>query len=138
MCVRTTRARWGSSAGRPAAVRAVVRRGCGLAAVPCSSRPAVSLCRLLRGHRRHAVRLRAVARELAEQEAQRRTGQTEQQWRASVGSYIQEVVASGQYPQFARRVVEAEDRSFQELFDLGLDCLLDGLAGRAAGGDVRP
>ncbi|REK88737.1 hypothetical protein DY245_19670 [Streptomyces inhibens] len=80
----------------------------------------------------------AVARELAEQEAQRRTGQTEEQWRASVGSYIQEVVASGQYPQFARRVVEAEDRSFQELFDFGLDCLLDGLAGRAAGGAVRP
>ncbi|WP_405840769.1 TetR/AcrR family transcriptional regulator [Streptomyces platensis] len=80
----------------------------------------------------------AVSRELAEQEAQRRTGQTEEQWRNSVGAYIQEVIAGGRYPQFARRVLDARDHSFQELFDFGLDCLLDGIAARANGPDARP
>jgi AcrR family transcriptional regulator len=72
----------------------------------------------------------AVARELTEREAQRRTGRTEQEWQKSIASYVEEVVASGRYPHFARRVTEAEERTFQELFDFGLDCLLDGIAGR--------
>ncbi|MFI6446757.1 TetR/AcrR family transcriptional regulator [Kitasatospora sp. NPDC050543] len=75
-----------------------------------------------------------VSRELAEQEVQRRTGQTEDEWRESIGPYIREVVASGTYPQFARRVIEAQDRSFDELFGFGLACVLDGIAGRLGGG----
>ncbi|MDH6145551.1 MULTISPECIES: TetR/AcrR family transcriptional regulator [Kitasatospora] len=72
----------------------------------------------------------AVSRELADREAQRRTGLTETQWRASIGPYIREVVASGEYPHFARRVIEATDHTFDELFEFGLDCLLDGIAGK--------
>jgi len=72
----------------------------------------------------------AVGTELAEQEAQRRTGMTKEQWRHSVGPYIREVVASGAYPQFARRVVEAEDPDPDRQFEFGLDCLLDGVATR--------
>ena len=71
-----------------------------------------------------------VSRELAEQEAQRRTGLTEEQWRASVGPYIHQIVESGAYPQFARRVVEAEDHGFEYSFQFGLACLLDGIATR--------
>ncbi|MER0482049.1 TetR/AcrR family transcriptional regulator [Streptomyces sp. Edi2] len=80
----------------------------------------------------------AVSRELAEQEAQRRTGQTEEQWRSSVGTYVQEIIAAGHHPQFARRVLEARDHTSQELFDFGLDSLLDGIATRANGPETRP
>ncbi|ARF57788.1 TetR/AcrR family transcriptional regulator C-terminal domain-containing protein [Streptomyces gilvosporeus] len=75
----------------------------------------------------------AVTQELAELQAQRRSGLTEEQWRASVGPYIREVVESGAYPQFARRVVEAEDRAPQEQFAFGLACVLDGVAARVRG-----
>ncbi|WP_214414044.1 TetR/AcrR family transcriptional regulator [Sphaerisporangium fuscum] len=73
----------------------------------------------------------AVAAELAEQEAQRRTGMSEEQWRASVGPYIREVVTSGEYPEFGRRVIEARDLGFEEHFEFGLACLLDGVAARS-------
>ncbi|MFC0864672.1 TetR/AcrR family transcriptional regulator C-terminal domain-containing protein [Sphaerimonospora cavernae] len=75
----------------------------------------------------------AVSRELSEREAQRRTGLTEEQWRSSMAPYIHKVVTSGAYPQFARRVVEARDRSFDEQFECGLACLLRGIAARASG-----
>ncbi|WP_433249853.1 TetR/AcrR family transcriptional regulator [Streptosporangium sp. CA-135522] len=80
----------------------------------------------------------AVARELAEQQTQRRTGMTEEQWRAGVAPYIRKVVESGVYPQFARRIIEAEDHTFEEQFEFGLACLLEGIAGRAGEtGDPR-
>ncbi|MGN9845585.1 TetR/AcrR family transcriptional regulator [Nonomuraea sp. H19] len=72
--------------------------------------------------------LGAVAKELAEQEARRRTGLSEDEWRAAVGPYIREVVASGAYPQFSRQVVEADDLSFGDRFEFGLACLLTGCA----------
>ena len=77
----------------------------------------------------------AVARELAEQQAQRRSGLTEEQWQASVGPYIRDVIASGAYPQFARRVLDAEDASPAQRFDFGLACVLDGLAARVRRSD---
>jgi hypothetical protein len=66
----------------------------------------------------------AVAREL-----------TEEQWQASVGPYIRDVIASGAYPQFARRVLDAEDASPAQRFDFGLACVLDGLAARVRRSD---
>ncbi|WP_433413647.1 TetR/AcrR family transcriptional regulator C-terminal domain-containing protein [Microtetraspora malaysiensis] len=73
----------------------------------------------------------AVARDLAEEQAQRRSGLTEDQWRESVAPYIREVIDSGAYPQFARRVAEAEDADPEERFEFGLACVLDGIATRA-------
>ncbi|WP_063830743.1 TetR/AcrR family transcriptional regulator C-terminal domain-containing protein [Kitasatospora phosalacinea] len=70
------------------------------------------------------------AREVAERETLRRTGTTEEQWRASLGPYLHRVIASGEYPAFTRRVVEAAERSFDELFAAGLETVLDGLAAR--------
>ncbi|MEQ4716490.1 TetR/AcrR family transcriptional regulator C-terminal domain-containing protein [Nonomuraea sp. B19D2] len=69
-----------------------------------------------------------MSRELAELEAQRRTGQSEDEWRASVAPYIRKVVESGAYPHFARRVVEARDPSFTEQFTFGLERILDGIS----------
>jgi AcrR family transcriptional regulator len=47
--------------------------------------------------------------ELAEQEAQRRTGMDEQQWRGHVGPYVMSVLATGDYPRLRRVVIDAED-----------------------------
>lgn len=76
----------------------------------------------------------AVARELAELEAQRRSGQTKKQWQADVASYVRDVIDSGNYPQFGRRVIEAEDIDAQQQFEFGLACLLDGVIARTGGG----
>ncbi|MGK3204037.1 TetR/AcrR family transcriptional regulator [Amycolatopsis sp. MEPSY49] len=72
-----------------------------------------------------------VTQELAELQAQRRSGLTKEQWQASVGPYIREVIESGEYPQFARRVIEGEERTAEEVFAFGLAVVLDGIAARA-------
>ncbi|KZM74421.1 TetR/AcrR family transcriptional regulator C-terminal domain-containing protein [Nocardia terpenica] len=72
--------------------------------------------------------LGSVATELAELEAQRSTGMTEDEWRNSVGEYVQQVVESGKYPHFNRRIIEAEDPDADERFEFGLTSLLAGLA----------
>ena len=72
-----------------------------------------------------------VTQELAELQAQRRSGLTKEQWQATVGPYIREVIESGEYPQFARRVIEGEDRTAEEVFAFGLAVVLDGIAARA-------
>lgn len=79
--------------------------------------------------------LGAVAAELAEIQAQRRTGLTEEQWQAGVGPYIQEVIDGGNHPHVARQVVEADDADPEQRFEFGLACVLDGVAAnaRAAG-----
>jgi AcrR family transcriptional regulator len=72
--------------------------------------------------------LGSVATELAELEAQRSTGMTEDEWRASVGIYVRQVVDSGRYPHFNRRILEADDPDADDRFEFGLDCLLAGVA----------
>lgn len=75
--------------------------------------------------------LGAVAIELAAIQAQQRTGLTEEQWQATLAPYIRTIVASGKYPQLARRIVEAEDLAPEVKFEFGLACFLDGIAARA-------
>jgi AcrR family transcriptional regulator len=75
----------------------------------------------------------AVSVEIAEEQARRRTGLTKEQWQRSVGPYIRDVVASGQYPHLARSIVEGDDPAADERFEFGLACVLDGIAARAAG-----
>jgi AcrR family transcriptional regulator len=75
----------------------------------------------------------AVAVEIAEEQASRRTGLTKEQWQRSLGSYIRGVVDSGEYPHLARSIVEGDDPVADERFEFGLGCVLDGLAARAAG-----
>lgn len=78
----------------------------------------------------------AVTQELAEIRARHRTGLTEDQWRATVGPYLREAIATGDYPHFARRVMDAEDSTPTARFEFGLSCLLDGV-GRAAASPGR-
>ncbi|BEK86658.1 TetR/AcrR family transcriptional regulator [Nocardia seriolae] len=69
----------------------------------------------------------AVMRELAEKETQRRTGQSEDQWRAAVAPYLRKIIESGSYPRVAR-MTESADLSPAEQFSYGLRRLLDGIA----------
>jgi AcrR family transcriptional regulator len=74
----------------------------------------------------------AVAAELAEQEAQRRTGLNQEQWTAWMAPYVRKLVESGEYPMFNRIIIEAKlphsDGGPAESFALGLERVLDGLA----------
>jgi AcrR family transcriptional regulator len=81
----------------------------------------------------HAYVLGSVATQQAVRRAEQRTGLTEEQWQRSMGPYIRGIVDSGEFPHFARRVVEADEPSAEERFEFGLGCVLDGLAAGAAG-----
>jgi AcrR family transcriptional regulator len=72
--------------------------------------------------------LGAAARELAETRTQRRSGLTEEQWRASVAPYLQHALNSGSYPHLQRMVREATNLDADERFERGLACVLAGLA----------
>ena len=78
----------------------------------------------------HAYVLGSVAAQLAARRAEQRSGLTEEEWQRSVGPYIREVIAAGEHPLLARRVLEAEELDPDVEFAFGLDCVLDGLAAR--------
>ena len=75
------------------------------------------------------VRGEAIA-ELAEQEAQRRTGLNTQQWQARMAPYIATLIESGKYPAFNRIITDAKlpHSGADEGFTRGLELVLDGLA----------
>ncbi|ARE79420.1 TetR family transcriptional regulator [Streptomyces sp. Sge12] len=78
----------------------------------------------------HAYVLGSVAAQQALRRAEQRTGLSEEEWQRSVGPYIREVLAAGEHPMLARRVLEAEETDPDIDFTFGLDCVLDGLAAR--------
>lgn len=73
-----------------------------------------------------------VSYELAEQENTRRTGLTEEDKRAYATPYVQQIIANGQHPNFARFFVEGVNLDPDQSFAFGLSCLLDGFAMRIA------
>ncbi|MFC1421105.1 TetR/AcrR family transcriptional regulator [Streptacidiphilus cavernicola] len=69
-----------------------------------------------------------VLAETAEAELIRRTGQTEDDYRRSVGPYLMQVLAAGEHPRMARFVREGDDHSDRDReFLRGLDLVLDGV-----------
>ncbi|MCL5996072.1 MAG: TetR/AcrR family transcriptional regulator C-terminal domain-containing protein [Chloroflexi bacterium] len=71
-----------------------------------------------------------VSYELAEEENTRRTGLTEEDKHALAAPYVQQVIASGEFPNFERFYRAGAAPPDGEGFAFGLDCLLDGLAAR--------
>jgi hypothetical protein len=66
--------------------------------------------------------------ESAEADLNRPSGGSERERRAAAGPYIERaVLASGQYPILARWILEGEDADADELFELGLACVMDGV-----------
>ena len=74
----------------------------------------------------------AVATELAERQAIRRSGLTERQWQASVAPYLKQVFSSGLYPHLARQVTEGAETDAGQRFAFGLEVVLDGVAARSS------
>jgi AcrR family transcriptional regulator len=71
-----------------------------------------------------------VLQEVAEREAQRRTGVSEEAWRASVAPYIEQVLASGAYPNLQRAVGRGGGPDGDAAFEFLLELVLDGIAAR--------
>ena len=71
-----------------------------------------------------------VSYELAEEENTRRTGLTEEDKHALAAPYVQQVIATGAFPNFERFYQAGAAPPDDEGFTFGLDCLLDGLAAR--------
>jgi len=71
-----------------------------------------------------------VGYEAAEEENTRRTGLTEEDKRMYATPYVQEIIASGRYPNFARFFTAGVTLDPDQWFEFGLSCLLDGLAVR--------
>jgi AcrR family transcriptional regulator len=71
-----------------------------------------------------------VQAELAEDEARRRTGQTEEQWRAIQAPYVRKIVDSGEFPLVAKVIMDAElpHMDPERQFRTGLAHLLDGIS----------
>ena len=50
----------------------------------------------------------ATSDELAERDAQRRTGMTQEEWRDSVAPYVRSIIDSGRFPSFAAVILSAD------------------------------
>ncbi|MFI6100997.1 TetR/AcrR family transcriptional regulator [Lentzea sp. NPDC051213] len=72
----------------------------------------------------------AVRSEVTELRAERSTGMTEEQWQRASGPYMERMLATGRFPMLTKVVFDAADRDPAEVFDAGLDYVLDGIAAR--------
>jgi AcrR family transcriptional regulator len=74
-----------------------------------------------------------VSRELADRQALSRAGVDARDWAETITPYIQDVVASGRYPRFARVVTDARlphEDTREAIFGNALDRILDGVHAR--------
>ena len=69
-----------------------------------------------------------VSYEVAEEANTRRIGLSEADKRTIVTPYIQQIIASGRYPNFARFFVEQVSLDPDQSFAFGIECVLDGIA----------
>jgi hypothetical protein len=74
------------------------------------------------------------AGEIAEQQAEARSGLGRERWMETQGQYVETIRNSGQFPLFMRVVDDArtphDPHLVQQGFEQGLQCLLDGVAAR--------
>jgi AcrR family transcriptional regulator len=120
----------GELAGRPSLGPNSLRRSESALRAAVALTPDIALASRALGVVRAYV-LGSVAAQQAVRTAEQRTGLTEEQWQRSVGPYISEVLAAGEHPMLARRIIEAEEPDPDVEFAFGLDCVLDGLAARS-------
>lgn len=74
-----------------------------------------------------AFAIGALRLEASEIIAERETGIDEEEWRRSVGPYLQRVLAGGEFPHLEQAFADADPEPADAAFASGLDCLLDGL-----------
>lgn len=78
----------------------------------------------------HAYTLGALRAETTERRAERASGMTERQWQTASGPYLTRMLATGRYPTLAKVIRDATHPDTDTIFDIGLDCVLDGIATR--------
>lgn len=76
----------------------------------------------------------AVADELSEIDAQKRTGMTEEEWHRTIAPYVRSVLDEGRHPSFAAVVIEGEDLTPEQQFEFGLARLIEGFERFASSG----
>lgn len=69
-----------------------------------------------------------VLRELAQEQVQRRTGVTREQWLAQVAPYLQQQLATGRYPNLQRAYTSGADQDNDAAFEFILNFILDAVA----------
>jgi AcrR family transcriptional regulator len=69
-----------------------------------------------------------VLRELGQEQVQRRTGVTVEQWRAQVAPYIQQQLATGRYPNLQRAISSGSNLDNDATFEFILAFILDAVA----------
>jgi AcrR family transcriptional regulator len=69
-----------------------------------------------------------VLRELAQEQVQRRTGVTREEWLAQVAPYLQQQLATGRYPNLQRAYTSGADQDNDAAFEFILTFLLDAVA----------
>ncbi|GAN55506.1 TetR/AcrR family transcriptional regulator [Tanticharoenia sakaeratensis] len=74
----------------------------------------------------------ALRTEVSERRAEAESGLDTAAWQAMAAPYIQRMIATGQYPNIARIVAGASLPGMAEIFERGLDCVLDGIGQRLA------
>jgi AcrR family transcriptional regulator len=75
-----------------------------------------------------------VLRELAQEQVQRRTGVTVEEWRASVAPYIEQQLATGRYPNLQQALTGAGEADNDATFEFILNFILDAMAARFPAG----
>lgn len=78
----------------------------------------------------HAYILGALRAEITERRAERASGMTEQQWQMASSPYISRMLATNQYPTLAKVIHDATHPAPDVAFDVGFECVLDGIAAR--------
>jgi AcrR family transcriptional regulator len=86
----------------------------------------------------NAFLIGALRHEASERRAERESGLNKLQWQSANGPYIHKMIATGRFPTFAKVVLTATHPPADEVFDQGLECVLDGIAARLPHGRVRP
>ncbi|WP_043907313.1 TetR/AcrR family transcriptional regulator [Kitasatospora griseola] len=80
----------------------------------------------------HAYLVGALRTELAERQADRVEGRSEEQWRDAMSPYLRRVLDEGRHPHLAELVVEGEHPTPGAEFEAGLEIVLDGIAAQVS------
>ncbi|MFF0269221.1 TetR/AcrR family transcriptional regulator C-terminal domain-containing protein [Kribbella sp. NPDC004536] len=72
----------------------------------------------------------AVRKEITERRAERASGLDRREFQRATGPYLTRMFATGNYPALSEWVHDARHRTAAEIFDLGLDYLIDGIRNR--------
>jgi len=78
----------------------------------------------------------AIKSDAASLRAEQESGLNESDWQAASWPYLERVIATGRFPMIAKVVNEATHPSSDLTFELGLECVIEGIAARLAARSV--